>query len=224
MVFKKGNQLYKKRHSYKGGGNPFYGKQHSKESKIKMGAKKGSVPWNKDKKGIYSEGAIQKMREAKKDYIPWNNDLHGEEYLKHYRNGVISNWNGGCIPYYGHGWKRQRKRVLKRAEYKSELSGKNGRREPDIHHIYNAKTFLKKYLKLCFVPYIPKIKICSFSHKYHHDVLIPPDTVFIKLIMDEMNNTNNLIALTATEHGMLENMPPSFFYNILYKKKKREEN
>lgn len=133
-------------------------------------------------------------------------------------------WKGGGFPYYGYTWERQRKKVLERANYKSELSGKRNGKNPDVHHIYNARTFLKKYLELCFTPYIPEMKINSFKYKYHRNVLIPPDTVFIKLLADELNVMSNLIALTTSEHHHLQDMPPSFFYNILSEKKKREEN
>jgi len=88
MVFQKGHKPYKKK-SFKGENNPFYGKHHTEESKKKMGAKKGSIPWNKDKHGIYTEETLQKMKKAKTDYIPWNKGLQGEEYLKHYPDGKL---------------------------------------------------------------------------------------------------------------------------------------
>lgn len=44
--------------------NPFLGKHHTKEAKKIMSEKhKGNTPWNKGKKGIYTEETINKMRE-----------------------------------------------------------------------------------------------------------------------------------------------------------------
>ena len=65
MVFQKGNRLYKLRRTYKGEQNPFYGKNHKEESKLKMGSKKGNIPWNKGIQNIYSKETLQKMKEAK---------------------------------------------------------------------------------------------------------------------------------------------------------------
>ena len=89
MVFKKGNQDWMNKRSCKGENNPFYGKKHSEESKKRMGAKKGSRPWNKDKRGIYSDETLLKMKKAKENYVPWNNNMHGEKYLEHYPKGKI---------------------------------------------------------------------------------------------------------------------------------------
>lgn len=43
-----------------------------------MKFKKGNIPWNKEKKGIFSEETIKKMRKAKEGYIPWNTGLTKE--------------------------------------------------------------------------------------------------------------------------------------------------
>ena len=52
------------------------GKNHSKNTKKKIGLKnsgtKGYIPWNKDKKGIYSDETLKKMSESKKGIKPWN--------------------------------------------------------------------------------------------------------------------------------------------------------
>lgn len=58
MAYKKGDNV--------GDKNPFWGKRHSPEimERIRV-ANLGHVPWNKGKKGVYSEQTLQKMREGK---------------------------------------------------------------------------------------------------------------------------------------------------------------
>ncbi len=58
MAYKKGDNV--------GNKNPFFGKKHSPEimEKIRL-ANLGHTPWNKGKKGIYSEETILKMRIGK---------------------------------------------------------------------------------------------------------------------------------------------------------------
>lgn len=61
----KSNYFYGKR--YVGELNPFYGKNHTFESRRKMSlSHRGQNPWNKGKTGIYSNETIQKMIDAKK--------------------------------------------------------------------------------------------------------------------------------------------------------------
>jgi 5-methylcytosine-specific restriction endonuclease McrA len=54
------------------------------------------------------------------------------------------NWKGGFAPYYGPNWDRQRRKALKRADYRCEYCGKtsaeNGR-EVAIHHMKPLRTF-----------------------------------------------------------------------------------
>lgn len=57
--------------NYKGVNNPMYGKKHTNKSKALMSVnKKGSVPWNKGKSGLYktSEETKQKLRLASTKY------------------------------------------------------------------------------------------------------------------------------------------------------------
>ncbi len=53
--------------------------------------KKGHMPWNKDKKGIFSEESKRKMSESKKGIIPWNKGKDCPQ-LKGNKN---SHWKGG---------------------------------------------------------------------------------------------------------------------------------
>lgn len=74
----KGNQYHKgKFHSdetkYKmsinraGKNHPMFGKNHTSETKRKISdAKKGQIPWNKGKIGVYSEETLNKMRGPRK--------------------------------------------------------------------------------------------------------------------------------------------------------------
>jgi len=58
------NYFYGKR--YYGETNGFYGKTHSLESRKKMSeGHKGQISWSKGKTGVFSDEALQKMREAK---------------------------------------------------------------------------------------------------------------------------------------------------------------
>jgi len=51
-----------------GKNNPMFGKTHSKESIEKISStKKGSIPWNKGKKGVYSEETLKKLRKPKSE-------------------------------------------------------------------------------------------------------------------------------------------------------------
>ena len=64
----------------------FSGMHHSEESRRKMSeARKGKVPWNKGKHGIYSEESRIKMSEARKGKVPWNKG----------KKGLLVPWNKG---------------------------------------------------------------------------------------------------------------------------------
>ena len=63
--------IRKNRESHKGlqagKDNPFYGKHHNEKIKQKISeSHRGLIPWNKGKKGIYSEETLEKLREARK--------------------------------------------------------------------------------------------------------------------------------------------------------------
>jgi len=147
MTFKKGNQLYKLRRSFKGENNPFYRKHHTKESKEKMGVKKGTIPWNKNKNNIYSKKTLQKMRDAKKDYIPWNKDenIFTDERIKKYiRYGEKSNWyiHGNAYEPYGSEFNNSfKKQIRTRDNYICQICNtKENGKHLDVHHIdYNKK-------------------------------------------------------------------------------------
>ena len=65
-----------------------------------FGFKKGLIPWNKDKTGIFSEETLQKMSDAskgkhpltefKKGNIPWNKNLTIEDPR-------VKSWNEKCV-------------------------------------------------------------------------------------------------------------------------------
>jgi group I intron endonuclease len=73
------------------------GKKHSEESKQKMSeSRKGRVPWNKGKKGVYSSETLLKIGISGKGRTPWNKGKKGwiipwNKGLK----GVLIPWNKG---------------------------------------------------------------------------------------------------------------------------------
>ncbi|MBS3079518.1 DUF559 domain-containing protein [Candidatus Pacearchaeota archaeon] len=83
-------QENKKRVSWnKGKNNSFYGKKHTKESLNKMSeAHKGKTPWNKGKKGIYSEEVLLKNRLAHL----------GKPARNKGKRGLQTSWNKGKHP------------------------------------------------------------------------------------------------------------------------------
>lgn len=66
-------------------------------------AKKGCIPWNKGKKGVYSSETLKKIREAKFGNIPWNKGLvkNTDSRITYGLSGEKNPmWNGGCRTYY----------------------------------------------------------------------------------------------------------------------------
>ena len=59
--------------------NPLKGKKMPKEwaEKTRKAREGKCGGWNKGKKGIYSEEALEKMRQAKLGHIPWNKGTQG---------------------------------------------------------------------------------------------------------------------------------------------------
>ena len=73
--------------SHKGMISSFKGKHHTKESKQKSRLSHlGQVGWWKGKH--LSEEHKKKVSDSKKGQIPWNKGNKGEEYKKHYPNGM----------------------------------------------------------------------------------------------------------------------------------------
>ncbi len=90
------------------------GSHQTEESKRKNSeSHKNRTPWNKGRKGIYSEDTLNKMSKAKIGHTPWNKDTHiqlntGKTHFKKgqipYNKGKLRpeflgennpNWNGG---------------------------------------------------------------------------------------------------------------------------------
>ena len=64
-----------------GKGNPFYGKHHSQKTKIKIRiSKRGQIPWNKGKVGIYSKETLEKIKSL--DRSGRNNPMYGKRHTQ----------------------------------------------------------------------------------------------------------------------------------------------
>jgi len=71
-------------------------------SKNNQGFKKGNIPWNKGKSGIYNEESLEKMRKNHEGQIPWNKGIPCDEKTK---EKISKNKTGKCCgednPFYG---------------------------------------------------------------------------------------------------------------------------
>lgn len=85
------NPLYYNKHNQNG---KFICLSHSEETKKKMSNR---IPWNKGKKDIYSEEAIEKMKLAKQNQIPWNKGISPSEETKK----KLSEYKGTKHHFYG---------------------------------------------------------------------------------------------------------------------------
>lgn len=98
----------------------------------------------------------------------------------------------------------QKGRIIKRANYVSEVSGNNGGKM-GVHHIIPVKNFIRKFIELGLKD-IPSVEISSFR-------VLPYDLI-PSLIFEEANAEENLMYLTQSEHITFEGMPPTFFDEI----------
>ena len=87
----------------------FSGMHHSEESRRKMSeSRKGKVPWNKGKHGIYSEESCRKMSESRKGKVPWNKGKKGLQVpWNKGKKGLQVAWNKGI----------HQKEIKQRGEY-----------------------------------------------------------------------------------------------------------
>jgi hypothetical protein len=113
-------------------------------------------------------------------------------------------WDGGGFYCYGENWFAQKKKVLRRANHISEISGNNGGKMC-VHHIIPVKKFVRKFIDLGLKD-IPFIEVSSFR-------VLPYDLI-PSIIFEEANSYDNLIYLTQSEHMEFEGMPTTFFDEI----------
>jgi len=96
------NGMYGKKHTEKwlkeksksmsGQNNPMFNKTHTDEvKKLLSDLKKGNIPWNKNKKGIYSKEVIEKLKKPK-------SEEHKNKLKKHY---TFISPNGEKISFFG---------------------------------------------------------------------------------------------------------------------------
>lgn len=114
-------------------------------------------------------------------------------------------WKGGYFPYYGENWLEVKRKVLKRANYKSEMSKMDGEKL-HVHHIISLREIINKYMELCLVNYIPDINIISLQ--------VLPYDIIPNIFFEEANSSDNLIVLMDKEHREYEGMPIGFFNEI----------
>ena len=71
-------------------------------------SRKGKVPWNKGKHGIYSEESRRKMSESRKGKVPWNKGKKGLQVpWNKGKKGLQVAWNKGI----------HQKEIKQRGEY-----------------------------------------------------------------------------------------------------------
>lgn len=121
---------------------------------------KKSIPWNKDKIGVYSKKSIKKMSESRIGKSPWNkNKPHFKiSGKKHW------NWKGGISPIYDiirkcFKYRKWRELVYKRDNYTCQECGQFGG-NLCVHHIKSFAFFpeLKYEQDNC-------ITLCNECHK-----------------------------------------------------------
>jgi hypothetical protein len=125
-----------------------------------------------------------------------------------------TSWKGGIYPIKLYSWKATRKRALKRAGYKSEISGKNN--DLLVHHIISRRKFCDFYFELMYNNILNKEEI---NKLLNHQIKNHKDRTFISeiypvVLFEEMNEQDNLIVVTRSEHGKIEDKPPSFFSQL----------
>ena len=156
--FKKGHISWNKNRKlpqFSGEKNPFFGKHHTKEAKIKMKErakgkhrslatefKKGNIPWNKGKKEIYPKETIEKMKKARIGKVPWNKGIPCPEETKRkirksekgkYLGEKNWNWQGGKSfePYTTDWTETLRRSIRERDNYICQLCSQYGN---TVHH------------------------------------------------------------------------------------------
>jgi hypothetical protein len=174
----------------------------------------------KYKKGIFKFS--EENRQKSKTRMLGNNYARtenlSEEVIQRKREfGYRENnhmWKGGVYPITLPTWNFTRKKALKRAGYKSEISGKVNNLH--VHHIIPRRKFCDVYFKLIYDGILNQKqlnKLMAYLIKKHKDrnliSLIYPDILFA-----EMDDETNLVVLTNPEHGKMEYKPPSFFKHL----------
>lgn len=110
----KGNYFYGKR--FLKTDNHFYGKRHSLESRKKMSeSHKGKEPWNKGKKGVFTEESLLKMSKAKK----------GKPLSESHKENIRKSQSGENHPMYGKKHSEETKRKISEAK-KGKTSPRKG--------------------------------------------------------------------------------------------------
>lgn len=92
-----------------------------------------------------------------------------------------SNWQGGFERYYGPNWERQRRKALKRDQYRCQGCGKNAselRREPSVHHIRRLHWFKDNYDKPKWYKKANRLEnlttLCESCHKRWEGIPLKP--------------------------------------------------
>lgn len=112
--------------------NHNYGKKCLENTKLKISkANKNNIPWNKNKKNIYSQETINKMKESMKGRIPWNK---GKTFSNDTKKKISSSLKGN-VP-----WNKGRKRSL---ETKKKISIANTGKKRSLKTIINHKEKIK---------------------------------------------------------------------------------
>ena len=167
------------------GGDGHNGQSVSEETRKKMSeSRKGRIPWNKGKTGVYSEEARKKISESRKGRIPWNKGKKMSPMSEEHKK-KISEANKGKNTW-SKGVKRGRYSEEHRKHISEGLKGKrkgisNGPRPDDVK---NKISETRKGVKWICKPWLPPKQIQeSQLQEYLED-----GWILGKTLTDELSN------------------------------------
>jgi len=100
MVFKKGDRTWKKRRSYKGKNNPFYGKHHTEDAKIKISeSHKDQHPTEKTRKKMSEHREGKNNAFYGKHHTDKTKKVLSKKIAMLHKSGKLNGFKEGNIPY-----------------------------------------------------------------------------------------------------------------------------
>lgn len=121
-----------------------------------------------------------------KTYEQAYGETKAEEIKNKIRGHNNVNWAGGIsLEYYGHNWKSQKRKAIKRADGHCEYSRKLLKAKITVHHKKPFKAFAVEYILT-------------------HDIRNRTWGDIVEVICEEANDLNNLIVINNEYHNKLE--------------------